>query len=291
MKQNMKKALLVLCMAVCFLTLSACSADSGNPEPVPPQTKETMISDAEEYLREFAAFDAKRLQSELEDAQWRKNTVMETALTAWQTSMTELGGLVSIDTAGAVVTRLDKHSFEVTMEAQFEKRPLTFTLTTEEQPVENSLVSGPILVPTDLLFVPYYTTGEKLAKAGMNTLMGMGTVFLVLIFISLIIGSFKNINKLEASMAAKKQANVPAPAPVSVPAPAAAAVSEPAMADTLASAEPVWDIPLPGEENLAADTELVAVITAAIAAAASVPAEGLVVRSIRRRPGSKWKNA
>lgn len=288
MKQNMKKALLVLCMAVCFLTLSACSADSGNPEPVPQQTKETMISGAEGYLREFAAFDAKRLQSELEDAQWRKNTVMETALTAWQTSMTELGGLVSIDTAGAVVTRLDKHSFEVTMEAQFEKRPLTFTLTAEEQPVGNSLVSGPILVPTDLLFVPYYTTGEKLAKAGMNTLMGMGTVFLVLIFISLIIGSFKNINKLEASMAAKKQANVPAPAPVSAP---AAAVSEPEPADTLASAEPVWDIPLPGEENLAADTELVAVITAAIAAAASVPAEGLVVRSIRRRPGSKWKNA
>ena len=183
MKQKMKKALLVLCMAVCFLALSGCSAGSGNPEPIPPDVSNTMISGAEEYLREFAAFDETTLQSKLEDAQWQKNTVMETALTAWQSSMTELGGLVSIDTGNAVVTRLDKHSYEVTMEAQFEKRPLTFTLTAEEQLVGNGIASTTMLAPTDLLFVPYFTTGEKLAKAGMNTLMGMGTVFLVLIFI------------------------------------------------------------------------------------------------------------
>ena len=57
MKQKMKKALLVLCMAVCFLALSGCSAGSGNPEPIPPDVSNTMISGAEEYLREFAAFD------------------------------------------------------------------------------------------------------------------------------------------------------------------------------------------------------------------------------------------
>ena len=70
MKQKMKKALLVLCMAVCFLALSGCSAGSGNPEPIPPDVSNTMISDAEEYLREFAAFDETTLQSKLVDAQW-----------------------------------------------------------------------------------------------------------------------------------------------------------------------------------------------------------------------------
>lgn len=69
MKQKMKKALLVLCMAVCFLALSGCSAGSGNPEPIPPDVSNTMISGAEEYLREFAAFDETTLQSKLEDAE------------------------------------------------------------------------------------------------------------------------------------------------------------------------------------------------------------------------------
>ena len=39
-------------------------------------------------------------------------------------------------------------------------------------------------------FSPVYTTGEKMAKAGMNTLMGMGVVFAVLIFISWLISMF-----------------------------------------------------------------------------------------------------
>ena len=40
------------------------------------------------------------------------------------------------------------------------------------------------------------------------------------------------------------------------------------------------------------DLELVAVITAAIAASmGSTSTDGLVVRSIRRKPGAKWKRA
>ena len=62
-------------------------------------------------------------------------------------------------------------------------------------------------------------------KAALNTLMGMGTVFLVLIFISLIISSFKKVNEIEANVKAKKagaEAPAAAPAPVQTAAPAAA---------------------------------------------------------------------
>jgi hypothetical protein len=47
------------------------------------------------------------------------------------------------------------------------------------------------------------------------------------------------------------------------------------------------------EEELVSDCELVAVITAAIYASMgdTVPADGLVVRSIRRVSGRKWMNA
>ena len=97
-------------------------------------------------------------------------------------------------------------------------------------------------------------------RAGLNTLIGMGTVFCVLIFISLIIYCFKFINAWDAKRQAK-----PEPAPAPVPAPVSA----------------------PAEENLAEDEELVAVITAAIAASTGTPADGLVVRSIRRVPRAR----
>ncbi len=107
--------------------------------------------------------------------------------------------------------------------------------------------------------------GELLKRAGMNTLMGMGTVFIVLILISVIIYAFGLIGKWQS----KK--NIPS-----------AGTAE----KILDQAE---DRLLP-EENLCDDLELVAVITAAIAASEDIPADGLVVRSIRRRTsGSYWK--
>lgn len=47
-----------------------------------------------------------------------------------------------------------------------------------------------------------------------------------------------------------------------------------------------------GTENLINDTELVAVITAAIMASMGddAPTDGLVIRSIRRPSGNRWKN-
>ena len=112
--------------------------------------------------------------------------------------------------------------------------------------------------------------GDTMTKAGMNTLMGMGIVFVVLIFISFIIwllGFIPNIMSGE-----KKSA--PAPAPVAAPAPVPVPAEE------------------PEEEDLTDDLELVAVITAAIMASMGeeAPEDGLVVRSIRKRtPG--WKQA
>ena len=182
---------------------------------------------------------------------------------------------------------MDEETYKITVRASYEQRELDFVLTAEEVVSDN--YGGTSLAATEMVFTPIFTTGEKLERAAMNTLMGMGTVFLVLIFISFIIASLKNVNTLEANFKAKQEAKkaaaVPAPAaPAAVPAPAPA----PAPA---ASAVPVPEPVVYEEENLADDMELVAVITAAISAAAAVPAEGLVVRSIRRKSGSKWKNA
>ena len=158
--------------------------------------------------------------------------------------------------------------------AVFEKRNAEFSVIVDED----------LANITSITISPEYTTGEKLSKAGMNTLMGMGVVFLVLIFISWLISMFKYISVFEAKMKQKKApapsaapAAVPAPAPAAVPAPAPAAV--PAPAPAAAPAEEACD-----------DTELVSVIAAAIAASEGrESADGLIVRSIKRVPNRNWK--
>ena len=69
-----------------------------------------------------------------------------------------------------------------------------------------------------------------------------------------------------------------APAPKAAPAPAAAPKAAPAPAVAAAVEE--------AEEM--DDTELVAVIAAAIAAAEGTTTDGFVVRSIKRRKSNKW---
>ena len=105
--------------------------------------------------------------------------------------------------------------------------------------------------------------GDKLAEAGANTLMGMGTVFAVLIFISLIISCFKFIPEITAKVN-KKTAEK-----------SYAAKNDKKQSKDLQPV--VQNVEQPD------NSELVAVIAAAIAASENVSTDSFVVRSIRRR--------
>ena len=101
-------------------------------------------------------------------------------------------------------------------------------------------------------------------EAVMNTLIGMGTVFVVLILISIIIFLLKFVPKMFEKKKAEQEA-------VKQEKPAAKAVAK-------QEEVPVTD-----------NTQIIAVITAAIAAqmeaetGVCVPADGLVIRSIKKR--------
>lgn len=210
MKQNMKRMLLVLCMAVCFFALSACgSASEEAVEPISPEIEQTMSDGAKSYLEQFASYSDEDLAAQLKQAEKQKNTVIESAISSWTSSKDDLGKMGEVQSV--TVERADDDSYTAVVQASFEKRDLTFSLTAEESV---SSYGGTSLVPTELSFVVNYSFGEKMEKAALNTLMGMGTVFLVLIFISLIISSFKKVNEIEANVKAKKAgAEAPAAAP------------------------------------------------------------------------------
>lgn len=99
---------------------------------------------------------------------------------------------------------------------------------------------------------------SRLENALMNTVLGMGTVFAMLIAIALIIYCFKIIPVIQKKFAKKAEPVVEAPK--AAPAPAASAV----VSET-------------------DDLELVAVIAAAIAASENVPVDSFRVRTIKRR--------
>lgn len=264
MKQNIKRIWLALCMAVCLFALSACSsAEADTAEEMDPSLVMTLQQGTQQYLDLFAAMGDEDLDNALAASEKNKDTVMQSALNSWKSVKGDLGALVSSEAAEVGIV---DDGYVARIPAVFEKRNAEFTVIVDED----------LANITSITISPEYTTGEKLSKAGMNTLMGMGIVFLVLIFISWLISMFKYISVFEAKMKQKKD---PAPAPAKAPAPAPAAAPAPAPAPAAAPAEEACD-----------DTELVSVIAAAIAASEGrESADGLIVRSIKRVPNRNWK--
>ena len=120
------------------------------------------------------------------------------------------------------------------------------------------------LAPLSTTLEPYAddtnkTTGDKMAEAGMNTLIGIGVVFSVLILLTLVISAMKYVNvfgeKKEKAAKVEETAQAAA-APVTKAAPVVAEASD--------------------------DGSLVVVIAAAIAAFENTSQDSFTVRSIRR---------
>lgn len=263
MKQNIKRVLLLLCMITCFFALSACGKKE-EVKAIDPQIEATLSGSATSLLTQLSQMTTADLEENLayfeenidylEESEAEAAGVIADGIKGMLAIKGELGEFGEVISSTVVV---EEKGYSCTVQARYANRNL-----------EYKMFFGKNRQPTSMSFNPEYTVGEKMVKAGMNTLMGMGTVFAVLIFISILIGGFKYISVYENRMKEKS-----APAASEPVAPPAAVVA----------AEP--------EVDLVDDLELVAVITAAIAASQGTSADGLVVRSIRRASAAKWKRA
>ena len=172
----------------------------------------------------------------------------------WTKSRKDLGSLVSINDVSITISDTTGELCTVNVDTTFEKRNCTFSFVMDD---DVNLTSGAIN--------PVYTTGEKVEKALLNTVIGMGTVFIVLIFISFIISLLKHVNKIGAK-------------------------KEETTAQTQAQPQQAAVAEVEENNDEVDDLELVAVITAAIAASENTSADGLVVRSIRKvNKTNNWK--
>ncbi len=147
---------------------------------------------------------------------------------------------------------------------------VTATLVTPVRTVEMVMLYDDDMYITGISFNPVYTIGENMTRATLNTALGMGTVFTVLVLIMFIISSFKIVYNIQNAAEKKKTSKN---------------IKEEAVDQTIAQI-------IEKEEDYADDLELVAVISAAIAAyEGSSSTEGFVVRSIKKQKKDGWKRA
>ncbi len=260
----MKKIRLLLCFVICLLGLQACAPEKpvddstasvlqnmsasiieGAFAPLDAEQTKTLTDMGAEYI-EFVFENAMGMQVE--------GNGMVSGFDSWIRGMEEIGPYEEI-TGFDVRYNTKGNGYIVNVSISGEKGTGVVELTIKDD-LNHTVESAALNVD--------YTFGQKMQKAGLNTLLGMGTVFVVLIIIMLVISCFNFIPKIQEIFAKEKPEEIRAVAPASAPVIVEETVEE--------------------ETD---DDELIAVISAAIAAyeneTASVSPDGYVVRSIRRR--------
>ena len=238
----MKKLLLVLGMITCMFGLTACG---GTVEEV--ETYGITEADAFAYADGLIeTMDQIVAAGQVE--QYESDNVIYTALTNYEKALPDMGDYQSVTDHEIIYD----DGILMNVSVQGSLRPAIVEIMLDE---ELALVN----IATNVT----YTFGEIMTKAALNTLMGMGTVFAVLILIIALISSFALIPKIQAAFSGKKEEKK---------------VTETKVVQQIVKNEEV------AYEDVTDDAELVAVIAAAIAAyEGSGSASGYVVRSLKRR--------
>ena len=251
-----KRISLLLCALIMVLSFVGCS---GKEDAGSKYDQATLEQSAEFIVSNFSQMGEADFAQFKEYSEFQLNAVLMNSglkisgeafvgmISSWEAAEEECGKYVS---HGDYELEVKSDGVMISTLAQYEEREAVISFSFDEKSYMKSMdVSAK------------FSMGEILSKAGLNTLLGMGTVFAVLIFLALIISTLKYIPML-LDKSAKK------------------------------SSETVTDTKEVVEETVCVDEsddlELIAVITAAIAAQEGTSTDGFVVRSIRRRPSNNW---
>ena len=244
-----KKLIFFTCCILCMFLLTACAGASDEEQMYGSYTAGDLEMRAESLADELTAMSAQdvlqaQLYYQMYGSQEENGEMFAALLTDWSEVVNTCGdfsgyGDFSVEKSGKTVT--------ATLPIHFSKRDAELVFVYNAFDMELTAVNVNMI----------YTLGETMQKAGLNTIMGILTVFVILVLISLLISCFRVIPAIEAKLAK----NEPAPVEASPETLSEVRAAEAAEAD---------------------DGELVAVIAAAIAAATGTSTDSFVVRSIRR---------
>ena len=233
-----KKIWLVLCMCLCLMMFAACGSKKEE-DTYNGITKEQLMTTCQSTVDTLENMTDEQKMAYLSSGDEMTVNLVNRFVEA-RSDLGEYQGLGEFE-----VTKSGK-TLTAAQTVNYETRPIIVTYVLDYNSMQ----------VTDITVDAVYTTGEKMSKAGLNTIMCIATVFAVLVIISLVIYCFRFIHMAEEKHKNKNENQT---------------VQTPEVAKT-APVEEVQD-----------DLELVAVIAAAIAAATGTSTDGFVVRSIKRR--------
>lgn len=263
-----KKLTGLLAVFACILILTACA---GNPaadkEQIDKKTIDNLYSIAESTVQKMDTTVNSGLIEE-----WKNEKVIYSGLQSWESARQEIGEVdFSVDADGNGIAdcfeeksvTADDDSYTVTIGVTGTLKSADFVVTVNRE------INDYTLIVTNV----NYTDDELMHQALMNTILGMGTTFAVLILLSLIIAAFGRI----LTFAARKKAE-------------ADLKKEEAELKKGTAVSPGGAVSSETSPGMSGDGQLVAVIAAAVAAyrAQTEPAAdpgAFVVRRIRRVRG------
>lgn len=246
MKQIWKRIYRVALLALGVCMCAAFPARVEAKDDVDESMRANLANMAESLTKTIVGLSQEEIDSYKQSED--KFTVM--AMEAWDSSREELGKFKSM---GRPKVEAISDGYSLKLPVEFTKYEAQFVYLFDET---GSFTSFSVDVQ--------YPMSVLLQRAGMNTLMGMGIVFSMLIFLTFVISMFRFIG--QAGEKSQKEEERPVPVQAQRLQPAAA--------------------PVPQQD----DGELVAVIAAAIAAYEGTSTDSFVVRSIRKanRKKEKW---
>lgn len=262
-----KKVSSILCLLLVLFTFVACGGDAADDyggktkselQSLAEQMVTTLQGMETDQMKEIKAAYDEQLAADPSDGDAK---LYSDLISDWLGILPEIGeykefGKFTVDKAGKTIT--------TTLEMKNSKRNARLIMVYNVRNMN---------VPTAINAELVYTMGETMGRAGLNVVMGMATVFGVLIVIAFAIYAFNIFPYLEKK---KKEKTGNVEMPLTVPASASAVA--------LANAEVSDSIVKRNEQPVEDDLELIAVITAAVAAAlGTTDTDSFIVRSIKRR--------
>lgn len=240
----MKRFTSILAVITCVFALTACGGTEANTlsgTPLDASMEASVVSYGEQLVAEI---DSIVRQGQTE--QYSDDAVFGPALSTYETSLSDIGEIQGYDNEQAVINDDGDYVINIGIDGSDHDADVVITVST----------TG---TPTNVSTNVRYSFEELMEQAALNTVLGMGTTFIILIVLACIISAFGLIGKSQENKnkkaAAQKEAEAPAP--------------------VVAEVQP--------EAPAADDNELIAVIAAAVAASeGKTSTDGFVVRSIRK---------
>lgn len=237
-----KKIILLVSVLLCMLAVCSCGQKEDAKEAARNESLQATCEQTAQVLQNLTLEEAAYYQTMY--ASEEGGEIYAEFMAQWMEIQPQIGEFVGLKNFN--ITKAGK-TISAVQTIAFTERDVKLTYVLNANKNEITAVNVEMV----------YTLGETMSKAGLNTLMGIGIVFTILILICLIIYCFNIFPIIEKKIKDGKKREE----------------------TVIVSEAPKEEAVIPQTD----DTELIAVIAAAIAAGTGASTDDFVVRSIKRR--------